>query len=150
MNMTLSVLVLAMALFSFAAGSEAADEHENIDGVWLPKAAELAGKKFPDEARKSIKLEVKEGKYTVNAGDAVDRGTVKLNSGAKPKEIDITGSEGPSKGKTILAIYERDGDALRICYDLSGKTRPAEFKTKEGTQLFLVTYERSSHEDAGR
>jgi len=29
---------------------------------------------------------------------------------------------------------------LRICYDLSGKSHPEEFKTKEGTQLYLVTY----------
>ena len=35
---------------------------------------------------------------------------------------------------------ERDGDTLRICYDLSGKSRPTQFKTKEEIQLFLVTY----------
>jgi len=33
-----------------------------------------------------------------------------------------------NKGRTIPAIYERDGDT--------------QFKTKEGTQLFLVTYKR--------
>jgi len=54
--------------------------------------------------------------------------------------MDITGTEGPNKGKTILAIYERDGDTLRVCYDLSGKSRPSEFKTTEGTRLFLVEY----------
>jgi len=36
----------------------------------------------------------------------------------------------------------KDGDTLRVCYDLSGKSRPTEFKTKEVTQLFLVTYKR--------
>jgi uncharacterized protein (TIGR03067 family) len=56
--------------------------------------------------------------------------------------MDITGTDGPNKGKTILAIYERDGDTLRVCYDLSGKSRPTEFKTETGTQLFLVTYKR--------
>ena len=85
---------------------------------------------------------VKDDKYTVTVGKAVDQGTVKLNLAAKPKEMDITGTHGPNKGKTILAIYERDGDTLRVCYDLSGKSRPAEFKTKEGTQRFLVTYKR--------
>ena len=67
-----------------------------------------------------------------------------LNPSAKPKALDITGTEGPNKGKTILAIYERNGDTLRICYDLSGKSRPAEFKTTAGTQLFLVEYKRHS------
>ena len=39
-----------------------------------------------------------------------------------------------------LAIYERNGDTLRVCYDLSRKARPTEFKTAEGTRLFLVEY----------
>ncbi len=39
-------------------------------------------------------------------------------------------------------IYELEGDTLRVCYDLSGKKRPGEFKTAEGTQLYLVTYTR--------
>jgi len=76
---------------------------------------------------------VKGDKYTVTVGKAVDRGNVKLNPSAKPQTLDITGTEGPNKGRTILAIYERDGDTLRVCYDLSGKNRPTEFKTKEGT-----------------
>ena len=97
---------------------------------------------FPDEIVKSVKLVIKDDKYTVTVGKQTDRGTVKLDTSAKPKTMDITGSEGPNKGKTILAIYERDGDTLRVCYDLSGKARPTEFKTKDGTQLFLVTYKR--------
>ncbi len=133
------VLVLAL-LFSSAAHGDA--NGDAIQGTWLPSAAELAGQKFPDEVRKTIKLVVQGDKYTVTVGQQVDRGTVKLNPAARPKALDITGTEGPNKGKTILAIYERDGDTLRICYDLSGKGRPAEFKTQAGTQLFLVTYKR--------
>jgi uncharacterized protein (TIGR03067 family) len=127
--------------FSLAAYGDAKD-NDVIDGTWLPSTAELGGKAFPDEVRKTIKLVVKGDKYTVTAGKETDQGTVKLNAKAKPKELDVTGTEGPNKGKTILAIYERDGDTLRVCYDLSGKKRPTEFKTKEGTQLFLVTYKR--------
>ena len=72
----------------------------------------------------------------------MDEGTLKLKPKAKPKEMDIIGTDGPNKGKTFLAIYERDGDTLRICYDLGGESRPTEFKTKEGTKQFLVTYKR--------
>jgi hypothetical protein len=32
------------------------------------------------------------------------------------------------------------GDTLRVCYNLGDKSRPAEFKTKQGTQHFLVTF----------
>jgi uncharacterized protein (TIGR03067 family) len=138
-----SIVALALMLScSLAAWSGDAKDGDAIQGAWLPAAAELGGKQFPDEVRKTIKLVVKDDQYTATVGKAVDQGTLKLNPAAKPKELDITGVEGPNKGKTILAIYERDGDTLRICYDLGGKDRPKEFKTKEGSQLFLVTYQR--------
>ena len=136
------VTVALVLTFSPAAWSRDAKDGDTIQGTWLPSTAELGGKMFPDEVRKTIKLVVKDDEYTVTVGQAVDQGTVKLNPAAKPKELDITGTDGPNKGRTFLAIYERDGDRLRICYDLSGQGRPTEFETKEGTQLFLVTYTR--------
>jgi uncharacterized protein (TIGR03067 family) len=136
-------IALAVILFnSSQVWCDDAKDESAIEGVWLPSAAELAGNKYPDEVRKSIKLVIKDGKYTVTVGKITDQGTSKMDPSAKPKALDITGTEGPNKGKTILAIYELDGDTLRICYDLSGKSRPTEFKTQEGTQLFLVTYKR--------
>jgi uncharacterized protein (TIGR03067 family) len=136
------VALAAVFLFSSAAGGRDAKDGDGIQGAWLPSEAELGGKMFPDEVRKTIKLVIKDDKYTVTVGKAIDQGTLKLNPKAKLKEMEITGVEGPNKGKTFLAIYERDGDTLRICYDLSGKSYPTEFKTKEGTLLYLVTYKR--------
>jgi uncharacterized protein (TIGR03067 family) len=135
------VLAMVLSISSVAWGDDAKGG-DAIEGTWLPSTAELGGKMWPDEIRKMTKLVVKDDKYTVTVGEAVDQGTVKLNPSVKPKALDITGTDGPNKGKTILAIYERDGDTLRICYDLSGKSRPTEFKTKADTQLFLVTYKR--------
>jgi uncharacterized protein (TIGR03067 family) len=54
----------------------------------------------------------------------------------------VTGTEGPNKGKTFPAIYEIEGDTLRICYDLSGEKRPTKFETVAGTKLYLVTYKK--------
>ncbi len=136
-----AVLTLVLS-FALAAWSADARDADTIEGTWLPEKAELAGKKFPDQARKSIKLVVKGDKYTVTVGKAVDKGTIKLDPRAKPKTLEITGTEGPNKGKTIKGIYERKGDTLQICYDLSGKSHPKEFKTREDTKLFLVTYKR--------
>ena len=133
-------VALTLILSLSASGDDA--KTATIDGTWLPSSAEIGEKQFPDEVRKSIKLVVEGDKYTVTVGDKVDKGTVKLDPKAKPKALDITGTEGPNKGKTILGIYERDGDTLRICYVLSGKDRPKAFETKAGTQLFLVTYKR--------
>ena len=136
------VVLTLMLSFSPAARSDDAKDGDGLQGTWKPSTGELAGMKFPDETLKTITLMIKDDKYKVTVGMQVDQGTVKLNPKAKPKEMDITGTEGPNKGKTILAIYELDGDTLRICYDLGGKNHPTEFKTREGTQLFLVTYKR--------
>jgi uncharacterized protein (TIGR03067 family) len=139
MTIRFCVALALVISFSSAAWSADAKDEEAIQGTWLASTAEMAGQKFPDEVRKSIKLVVKDGKYTVMVGGQPDNGTTKLNSSAKPKAMDITGTDGPNKGKTILAIYELKGDTLRVCYDVSGKARPEKFETAPDTQLFLVT-----------
>ena len=55
---------------------------------------------------------------------------------------DITGTEGPNKGKTIPAIYEHKGDTLKVCYNLGGQERPTEFKSKSGTRQKMWTFQR--------
>ncbi len=142
MNRSLGLAVgIAIALSGAARGDDK-NVAKSLDGTWVPTAAELAGEKIPDELRKSMKLVIDDGKYTLTVSKVPDRGTVKLDASKSPKAIDITGVEGPNKGKTILAIYETTDDTLRICYDLGGKARPTEFKTAKGTQQFLVTYTR--------
>jgi len=137
-----AILFLTLSLPCLSRGDDAKDDAKSMAGTWLLSAAELGGEIFPDEARKTIKLVIDDGKYAVTVGKNSDRGTVKLDPLKKPKQMDIIGTEGPNKGKTIFAIYEMTDDTLRICYDLGGKARPSEFKTSKDTKLFLVTYKR--------
>jgi uncharacterized protein (TIGR03067 family) len=136
----LVVLGLLSAASVFA--QDAATEAKKLEGTWTPKAAELSGQPFPDEILKTMKLVIIGDQYTVTVGKAIDKGAVKLDAAKKPKTMDIIGADGPNKGKTFLAIYEIDGDTLRVCYDLSGKNRPTEFATKKDAPLFLATYQR--------
>jgi uncharacterized protein (TIGR03067 family) len=133
---------LSLPLAPLVHCGEGKEDARILEATWVPAIAELAGKEFPEKVLKTMKLIVKDGRYTAKVGDVIDQGTVKIDSTKKPKAMDIMGTEGPNKGKTFLAIYELKGDSLRICYDLSGKARPTEFKTKVDTQLFLVTYMR--------
>jgi uncharacterized protein (TIGR03067 family) len=135
-------LLFVVSLSILCRADDARDDAKLMNGTWLPSEAELAGEKFPDEVRKTITLVVADGEYTVTVGKQPDRGTIKLDPTTKPKSLDITGTEGPNKGNTILAIYEISDDTLRVCYDLSGKERPTEFKTTSGSPRFLVTYRR--------
>ena len=141
-----TTLVLCVTSILFMApivrGNDDKDDAKTMEGTWLPSSAELAGEKFPDKVLKTIKLVIKDEKYTVTVGEETDEGTTTLDTAKEPKAMDIKGSKGPNKGKTFLCIYELDKDTLKVCYDLSGKERPTEFKTKPDTSLYLVTYKR--------
>jgi uncharacterized protein (TIGR03067 family) len=123
-------------------GDDVTDATKKIQGSWKPVAAELGGKPFPDSILKTMQLVLTDGNYIVTVGAGRDEGTVKLDPAKEPRAMDIVGTSGPNRGKKIPAIYELTDDTLRICYDLSGKARPKEFKTKADTQLYLVEYKR--------
>ena len=141
-----SSFVLGMCVLIAASPAVLADEVKKettaLEGVWIPESAEIAGKPFPEAIRKTMKLTMKGDTYKVAVGELLDLGTTKIDPAKKPKTIDVTGTEGPNRDKTYLAIYELKGDTLTVCYDLGGKNRPTEFKTKPDTMLFLVTYKR--------
>ena len=113
-----------------------------IEGKWSIDKAELAGQPFPAEVAKTMTLILEKDKYTLKSPGPDDIGTLTIDPAKTPKQMDIKGVQGPNQGKTFLAIYELDGDSLKICYDLAGKTRPVEFKTAAGTTQFLVVYKR--------
>jgi uncharacterized protein (TIGR03067 family) len=135
----LSLCSLALVLTAHA-GDQSKDA-KAIQGTWLPVKAELGGVTMKDDFLKSIVLNLDGAKYEVTA-ESVDKGTYTIDPAAKPKTLDITGTEGPNVGKKIPAIYELEGDTLRVCYGLRGSPRPTEFKSLTGTQTFLVTYKR--------
>jgi uncharacterized protein (TIGR03067 family) len=135
------VLAVGATLSAFGAGAPD-DDAKAMQGSWQPANAEFGGQAMPAAVLKTISLKLENGKYEVMVGDAPDKGTYTLDSGANPKSITVTGTEGPNTGLSFPAIYELNGDTLRICYDLSGAKRPTEFKSVAGTKIYLVTYVR--------
>ncbi|QEH35094.1 hypothetical protein OJF2_36390 [Aquisphaera giovannonii] len=138
------LLAVAAAVASAAAmaGGPEMDDAKAMEGTWGFVSGEVGGVKLPDEVLKTMSLVLEDGKYTTKSPGPDDKGTVKIDPGKEPKAMDITGVEGPNKGRTFPAIYVLDGDTLKICYDLSGKARPTEFKSPPGTKHFLAVYRR--------
>ncbi len=132
-------LVFLAAVRGWAA---AADDTRAVEGKWQLVAAELGGRAMPDAVIKITRMKLEGGRYEVVA-ESPDFGTYTTDATTTPKAMTVSGTEGPNKGKTFPCIYEIDGDTLRICYDLSGKKRPAEFKTEKGTLLYLATFKRA-------
>jgi uncharacterized protein (TIGR03067 family) len=129
------------ALLSVAGGNDEADR-KALQGTWRPQSAQLAGAEFPAVVLKSITLVIDGDRYKVTATESVDEGTTTIDSSKSPKHMTIKGTKGPNEGKTFLAIYEIKGDTLTVCYDLSGKAFPTEFKSAADTQLYLSRYQR--------
>ncbi len=142
------MLATALIIVSFATVARSHDDEKEkkvlaeMSGTWVPTAAELDGEKLPETVYKTIKLVLKDEKYTVTVGKQVDEGTVKLDLETDPTGMEIKGTKGPNEGKTIPAIYELKDDTLKVCYNLDGEKRPKEFKTTAGSNYYLVTYKR--------
>jgi uncharacterized protein (TIGR03067 family) len=128
------LLLVATGLFVTAAGTtDEGKDLKKLEGTWVLTAGEEDGKMLPAEDLKDARLTVEGNKHAVKAGDTTYRGTHKLNPTKKPKTIDIADTEGPFKGRSVLGIYDLDGDTFKICYALPGKGRPKDFSAKEGT-----------------
>jgi uncharacterized protein (TIGR03067 family) len=149
------ILILGVVLAHVATGDETKNLERGestqdnskfqFDGIWKPKGALLGGVLLPPPALKAITLRIDKDKYevTVDGEDHSDMGTFTLDETTTPKRMTIKSTAGPNKGKTFLAIYEiKNADAMRVCYDLSGKAFPKEFKAPKDSELYLVGYRR--------
>lgn len=122
---------------------DAAKETEKFQGTWSFVSSESSGQKVPAEQLKELVLIFEGDKHTVKMGsEVIQAGTQKLDAAKSPKEIDVTITEGPSKGTVMLGIYEFDGDTLKVCFDSAGKKRPTEFKSPEGSGIFVNVHKR--------
>ena len=136
----IGVLILAGA----AAGQEAVKkEMAQLEGEWSMVSGEANGVAMPEEAVKSGKRVAKDGETTIAFGGQVYfRAKFRIDPAKKPKAIDYTMTEGQTKGKTHLGIYELDGDTLKFCFAAPGKDRPTEFTAKEGSERTFSVWKR--------
>ena len=141
--MRLQVMMVLVAGFLIAA-DDPKKEAEKLQGTWRLVSLEVDGKKATKgEIKKEQKMVVKGDKFTSTVDDKHSfKGTFKLDPAKKPKAVDAAVTEGQYKGKTLLGIYEVEGDMLRACYAPPGKERPTEFASKEGSGNHLYVYKR--------
>ena len=138
-------LLSAVALIMVAADDkdEIKKELERFQGTWKFESLEVGGMKMDVGVYKDVRLILEGDKFTHKEGKEPAHGTFKVDVSKKPKTIDITFTDGPEKGNTILGIYELDGDTYRVCIDLAKKdVRPTKFESKKGTMLVLEVLKR--------
>jgi uncharacterized protein (TIGR03067 family) len=125
---------------------EAAVEKELLafKGTWRLIFREADGKKNSEEEIKdTIMTSDGSGKFTVRRGDTlIAAATPQFDPTKKPKTVDVAFTEGERKGKTVLGVYEIEGDTFRVCVGRPGDERPTEFSAKAGSGRILVVYKR--------
>jgi uncharacterized protein (TIGR03067 family) len=139
------VQVLAVLVVAFlVAADDPKKEIEKLQGTWKLVSLEVDGKKATKgDIKKEQKMVVEGDKFSSTVDDKHSfKGTFKLDASKKPKAVDAVVTEGEYKGKTLLGIYEVEGDTMRACYAPPGKERPTEFVSKEGSGTYLYAYKR--------
>ncbi len=141
---TMAWILTSILLLGADASKDEAIKKElaQAEGVWAIVSIELEGEKLPEEVLKGAQITIKGTSYGMKLGDGMESGSFKIDPAAKPKSMDILPAEGPHKGQTLLAIYEVNGDDLKMCIALPGKDRPKEFVSKAGSGHVLEILKR--------
>ena len=140
--LSLGMFSFLLGVFAYAGGAD--QEMKKLNGTWIIVSSEMYGQKLPAEVFAGFELILNDASYTLLNKGKADVGKCRIDPSKNPKELDITGVEGPNKGKTMLCIYELKADTLTVCYDMAGKKRPTEFKTPptKDNRVFLAVYKR--------
>ena len=139
------VLLAALLVGLILGADEKKGGKKDLDlfkGGWTIASLVLDGKTNDDASG---------GKFTfdgenmvVQIEDKEHKATFKLDASKKPKQMDVTPSDGPEKDKVLEGIYALTDDELKICIaHHAGTERPKEFESKEGTGHLLVTLKRA-------
>jgi uncharacterized protein (TIGR03067 family) len=133
----------------FGSGVEAkasdAKEQEKLQGTWSFTELSQGGNK-DEEKRAALQIVLKENTFTLAAkgGKAALEGTYVVDPSQKPKTMDIT-IEKDGEKRTMQAIYELEGDTLKLCHflgDLAFKERPKELDANKDTMLGVLKREK--------
>jgi uncharacterized protein (TIGR03067 family) len=142
-----SRLVLPVVLLAAVPilADDAQNERKKFQGLWQVISIEENKEVIPDVIAKSIQLLINGDRVTLkgteNLGITFDRITFRLDPCTNPPAIDFV-IDGAENG-THKAIYEVNGDDLRLCVSTLDGNRPDAFETAGGSNRALLLLTRA-------
>ncbi len=140
------ILIVSIACFLTAAGNgpdAVKKDMAQLQGEWAMVSGEIDTQAMPADLLKDSKRVAKGDETTVTIGGMLFmKAKFTIDPSKKPKTIDYMMTEGLTKGKTQLGIYELDGNTVKFCFAKPGQDRPTEFVTKEGSGRTLSMWKR--------
>lgn len=146
--------VIAFALFGCTSLLGAVDEkHEAVKqermkffGEWQVVALEIDGNQVKEEDVKKFKVvNGADGTWNISIeGEIKLQGTSEIDPSKEPKAVDLTVTEGETKGETMLGVYEfsDENNTRKVCFAKPGDERPGEFAAPAGSGRMLATLKR--------
>jgi uncharacterized protein (TIGR03067 family) len=131
-------LLLCALFFSVSARAEAGDEAIKKDlaamsGEWVMLSGTASGHPMPPELLNGMKRICKGDETTTLMNGAVYlKAKITIDPSKQPKTIDYHMTDGFTKGKKQLGIYEINGDTFKSCFGQPGGDRPGDFSSKPG------------------
>lgn len=134
----MSSLVLVALTLIPAAGPARVDD-DKLQGTWNVVSALRDGEDF--EAPKGDKLVFDQGKITIEKKDGTknEGGTYTADPAKTPKELDV---KPPNQETVLKAIYQIDGDDMKLCLGRPDSDRPTELASKAGSNVMLIVLRR--------
>lgn len=140
------LLVAAAALTAVVPSGATSEDAPNVSkklvealkGKWQLTSRIADGAESDADLVKNRTMVVGDGKYTLyNGKDEFLTTSFKVDATKKPHHFDL-----PDPDQQELGIIKLDGDTLTICIGPKGGPRATEFKSPEGKDWVLVTYQR--------
>jgi uncharacterized protein (TIGR03067 family) len=121
-----------------ALAAAAATDLQRVQGDWVVAELIANGDKASEGDLARLKLKITGNEFAVEASDGPQQGTLKFNESTTPKSMDVT----TLSGDELAGIYEFAGETFRIAYAANGGSRPAAFRSTDGSGITLITFKR--------
>ena len=120
-------------------------EMTKLQGEWSMVAGEKDGRTAPRSFIQGAKRVCKDDDLTVTVDNRVYmKAKIVIDPTKNPKAIEYMVTEGDHKGKTLLGIYELEGDTVKFCFAPPDTERPTDFRAGKGSGRTYSVWKRSS------
>lgn len=136
MNVSTLGFVLSAALFAGAEEKGAVGkEQKKLQGKWVATALRHGDAETPREEldRGAVTLVIRGNRFIFTTPKETQKGTLRVDGSKSPRTLDLVLPTREGEKKTILCIYEWDGEVLRIAGDQ--QKRPRDFRSRLGGSI---------------
>ncbi len=142
----LAVLMLATMAALLSGAQEKKTDKDLIQGTWKVVERSKNGEKTPEQEVKdqAVTLRFAGTTVTQSGGDAgkKDEATFVLDESNTQKRLTFTRTGEVNQGQVFVAIYELNGDTLKLAYSTGEKRQTPPAELKDGDGVGVLTLER--------